>query len=98
MTRQAEAFDRRKLGRVLPALWPMLWLMYVPGVPAIGSRIYQAIARNRYRLVKCDDGVCSLHLRALSRETISEDEIARVVQAARTSAMSRSSTPENAAT
>lgn len=35
------------------------WL-YIPGVPQIGQRVYLWIARNRFRLVPCHDGVCTL--------------------------------------
>jgi len=86
----------RSLAWVLPALWPVLPLMYLPGVPIIGRWVYQAVARNRYRLVKCDDGVCNLHLMALSKQTLNEDEIAKVVQRAREAAGASQEAPANA--
>ncbi len=73
----------RTVMRVLPAFWPLLPLVYLPGAAWIGRRIYKAVARNRYKLVKCEQGVCNLHLMALSRENLDEEEIAKVVQAAR---------------
>ena len=77
----------RTLIRVLPAFWLLLPWVYLPGAAWIGRRVYKAIARNRYKLVKCDQSVCNLHLMALSREHLDEAEIARVVQAARAAAM-----------
>jgi predicted DCC family thiol-disulfide oxidoreductase YuxK len=44
----------------LPLLLPFAPLMYLPGVPALGQKAYLWIARNRYRLVPCQDGVCHL--------------------------------------
>jgi len=79
----------RTVMRVLPALWILLPVLYLPGAVWIGRRIYKAVARNRYKLVKCDQGVCNLHLMALSRENLDEEEIARVVQGARDAAMQR---------
>jgi predicted DCC family thiol-disulfide oxidoreductase YuxK len=44
----------------LPLLWPLAPFLYVPGVPWIGQKIYLWIARHRYHLVPCHDGVCTL--------------------------------------
>ncbi len=44
----------------LPALWPLLPFLYLPGVPALGQRLYLWVARNRFRLVPCHGGVCTL--------------------------------------
>jgi predicted DCC family thiol-disulfide oxidoreductase YuxK len=44
----------------LPLLWPIAPLMYIPGVPQVGQKVYLWIARNRCRLVPCHGGVCSL--------------------------------------
>ena len=93
--RTAGGFDAfRLIARVLPALWPVLPLLYVPGAAWIGRRVYKWVAKNRYRLVKCD-GVCSLHLMALSRPNLSEEEIARVVTAARAAASATSAAGGN---
>jgi predicted DCC family thiol-disulfide oxidoreductase YuxK len=43
----------------LPLLWALAPLLYLPGVPASGQRVYRWIARNRFRLVPCHGGVCS---------------------------------------
>jgi predicted DCC family thiol-disulfide oxidoreductase YuxK len=44
----------------LPLLWPLAPFLYLPGVPVLGEKAYLWIARNRYRLVPCQDGVCHL--------------------------------------
>jgi predicted DCC family thiol-disulfide oxidoreductase YuxK len=44
----------------LPALWLLVPLLYVPGVPTLGRRIYLWVAKNRYNLVPCADGQCAL--------------------------------------
>lgn len=44
----------------LPVLWPIAPLLYLPGVPQLGQRLYLWVARNRFRLVPCHGGVCTL--------------------------------------
>ena len=44
----------------LPPLWPLAPFLHVPGVPTLGQRLYLWIARNRFRLVPCHGGVCTL--------------------------------------
>lgn len=44
----------------LPLLWAVAPLLYIPGVPTLGQWAYLWIARNRFQLVPCRDGVCSL--------------------------------------
>jgi len=44
----------------LPLLWPVVPFMYIPGVPQLGQRVYMLIAKYRYNLVPCIDGVCSI--------------------------------------
>jgi predicted DCC family thiol-disulfide oxidoreductase YuxK len=44
----------------LPLLWPLAPLLYIPGVPALGQHLYLWVARNRFRLVPCHGGVCTL--------------------------------------
>ncbi len=44
----------------LPPLWPLAPFLYLPGVPALGQRLYLWVARNRFRLVPCHGGVCTL--------------------------------------
>ncbi|HMP01599.1 MAG TPA: DUF393 domain-containing protein [Gemmatales bacterium] len=50
----------------LPALWLLAPLLYVPGVPWLGQKVYLWVARNRFNLVPCRDGVCHLPPRAVS--------------------------------
>ncbi len=47
----------------LPLLWPLAPLLYVPGVPSLGQKLYLWVARNRFRLVPCHGGVCELSRR-----------------------------------
>jgi predicted DCC family thiol-disulfide oxidoreductase YuxK len=44
----------------LPLFCWLAPLMYVPGISVLGQRIYLWVARNRYRLVPCHNGVCAL--------------------------------------
>jgi predicted DCC family thiol-disulfide oxidoreductase YuxK len=44
----------------LPLLWPLAPLLYLPGVPWLGQRLYLWVARNRFRLVPCHGGVCQV--------------------------------------
>ncbi len=41
-------------------LWPLSPFLYIPGVPQLGQRLYLWVARNRFRLVPCHGGVCTL--------------------------------------
>lgn len=45
----------------LPLLWPVAPFLYLPGVPWLGQRLYLWVARNRFRLVPCHGGVCTLN-------------------------------------
>lgn|SRR5262249_20198169 len=47
----------------MPLLWVIVPLLYIPGVPMIGQRIYLWVARNRFQLVPCDHGQCKLPAR-----------------------------------
>lgn len=44
----------------LPLLWIAAPFLYIPGVPTLGQKMYLWIARNRFRLVPCHGGVCTL--------------------------------------
>src|SRR6266851_689724 len=44
----------------LPLILAFVPLLYLPGVPTLGQRVYLWVAKNRYRLVPCHDGVCAL--------------------------------------
>jgi predicted DCC family thiol-disulfide oxidoreductase YuxK len=46
-------------GRV-PVLWPLYPLLFIPGMARLGQRIYLGIARHRFHLVPCRDGVCTI--------------------------------------
>jgi predicted DCC family thiol-disulfide oxidoreductase YuxK len=46
-------------GRV-PVMWPLYPLMFIPGVPFVGNIAYRWVARNRFKLVPCHDGVCTV--------------------------------------
>jgi predicted DCC family thiol-disulfide oxidoreductase YuxK len=48
----------------LPALWLIAPFLYLPGMPTIGQRVYLWVARNRFRLVPCHGGVCTLPRRS----------------------------------
>lgn len=37
----------RRMLRELPLLAPLAWALYLPPLPALGRRLYEAIARNR---------------------------------------------------
>jgi predicted DCC family thiol-disulfide oxidoreductase YuxK len=51
----------------LPLLWPIAPLLYIPGVPSLGQRLYLWIARNRFRLVPCHGGVCNIQSESTSK-------------------------------
>lgn len=34
--------------------------LYIPGVPWVGNKVYLWVAKNRFKLVPCKDGVCQL--------------------------------------
>jgi len=38
-------------------------LLYLPGVPWLGRRVYHWVARNRFKLVPCHDGGCKVDLK-----------------------------------
>ena len=46
-------------GRV-PVLWPLYPLLFIPGMAKVGQQLYLWIARNRFRLVPCRGGVCTI--------------------------------------
>ena len=76
-------FAFRSLTRILPALRPIRYGFYLPGVVQMGRIVYRWVAQNRYRLVNCDTEICNLHVRALSQANIDEKEIAAIVERAR---------------
>ncbi len=44
----------------LPLTWFLIPFLYLPGVASLGQRAYLWVARNRFRLVPCHGGVCTL--------------------------------------
>jgi predicted DCC family thiol-disulfide oxidoreductase YuxK len=46
-------------GRI-PLLWPLYPLLFLPGMAKLGQRAYLWIARNRFHLMPCRDGVCTI--------------------------------------
>jgi predicted DCC family thiol-disulfide oxidoreductase YuxK len=42
----------------IPVLLPFAWMMYIPGVPWLGTRAYRWIATNRYNIGPCQEGAC----------------------------------------
>jgi predicted DCC family thiol-disulfide oxidoreductase YuxK len=56
-----EAF--RWIAGRLPPLWLVWPLLFLPGVPWLGRRLYRWVARHRYHLVPCGDGGCAVRPR-----------------------------------
>jgi predicted DCC family thiol-disulfide oxidoreductase YuxK len=44
----------------LPLTWFLIPFLYLPGMASVGQRAYLWVARNRFRLVPCHGGVCTL--------------------------------------
>jgi predicted DCC family thiol-disulfide oxidoreductase YuxK len=44
----------------LPLTWFLIPFLYLPGMETLGQRAYLWVARNRFRLVPCHGGVCTL--------------------------------------
>ena len=44
----------------LPMLWAIYPFLFLPGVPRVGQRLYLWVAKNRFNLVPCRDGVCTI--------------------------------------
>ncbi len=44
----------------LPLTFPVAPFLYVPGVLWLGNKAYAWVAKHRYQLVKCADGVCQI--------------------------------------
>lgn len=44
----------------LPLTAPLAPFLYIPGVPWVGNKVYLWVAKNRFKLVPCKDGVCQL--------------------------------------
>lgn len=46
-------------GRI-PLLWPLYPMLFIPGMPKLGQRIYLWVARNRFQLLPCREGICTI--------------------------------------
>jgi predicted DCC family thiol-disulfide oxidoreductase YuxK len=46
-------------GRV-PVMRPLYPFLFVPGAARLGQRFYRWVAKNRFHLVPCRDGVCTI--------------------------------------
>ena len=44
----------------MPATALIAPFLYLPGVPWLGNKMYLWIARNRFKLIPCKDGVCTV--------------------------------------
>ena len=44
----------------LPVLWPLYPVLFIPGMAQLGQRLYLWVARNRFHLLPCRDGVCTI--------------------------------------
>jgi predicted DCC family thiol-disulfide oxidoreductase YuxK len=47
----------------LPLTMLVAPLLYVPGVPWLGNKVYRWVAKHRFQLVPCDDGGCKVPLK-----------------------------------
>ena len=59
----ADAWAR--IGLLLPGWNLIAWILLLPGIRWLASKIYAWIARNRYRWNRtvCEDGSCRVHLK-----------------------------------
>jgi predicted DCC family thiol-disulfide oxidoreductase YuxK len=55
-----------QIGRLLPGWSLFAWLLLVPGIHWLATKIYRWVARNRYRWNRqvCTDNSCALHVPA----------------------------------
>lgn len=44
----------------LPLCWPIAPFLYLPGVSWLGNKAYLWVAKHRFKLVPCKDGVCEI--------------------------------------
>ena len=57
----------------LPAFWLLAPFLYLPLVPWLGQKVYMWVARNRFKLVPCRDGVCDIQRGNANSATNSPD-------------------------
>jgi len=48
----------------MPLLWLIAPFLYLPGLPWLGNRVYLWVARNRFKLVPCQDNACAISPRS----------------------------------
>ena len=48
----------------LPATWLIAPLLYLPGMTWLGQKLYMAVARNRFKIIPCEHGVCKVSHKA----------------------------------
>lgn len=70
----------RALAPMLPLMWLVAPLLWLPGMAWVGTRVYRFVARNRYRYAKCDDEFCSLHLKLLAGKEVDDEVVRKVVE------------------
>jgi predicted DCC family thiol-disulfide oxidoreductase YuxK len=44
----------------LPMTWLVAPLLYLPGMLWLGQKIYLWVARNRFKIIPCEHGVCTV--------------------------------------
>ena len=44
-----------------PATMLIAPLLYIPGVPWLGSKVYRWVARNRFKIIPCNEQGCKVH-------------------------------------
>lgn len=54
----------RRLSRLVPWLWPLMPVLYLPGTLPLWRKLYHIISKRRYRLIsreRCEEEVCQRH-------------------------------------
>jgi predicted DCC family thiol-disulfide oxidoreductase YuxK len=54
----------------MPLLWLIAPFLYLPGVPWLGNRVYLWVARNRFKLVPCQDNACAITPKSSTELTV----------------------------
>ena len=47
----------------IPPLWLLAPFFYLPGALWLGNKAYRWVARNRFKLVPCEHGLCTVQRR-----------------------------------
>ncbi|MDC1141648.1 DUF393 domain-containing protein [Planctomycetota bacterium] len=69
----------RAIARSIPLLWLSWPFMWLPGTSWHGVKIYDFIARNRFKWAKCDDEICTLHMHLVSGKELDDETIQKVI-------------------